>query len=66
MFLSANNINHSHLIIFRSFVKEHGKVKLRRVLHALDHNHSKLAIAHQLSLSSNEIEDIAQIYRKSA
>ena len=53
-------------MIFRSFVKEHGKVKLRRVLHALDHNHSKLAIAHQLSLSSDQIEDIAQIYRKSA
>ena len=66
MFLSANNINHAHLMIFRTFVKEHGKIKLRRVLHALDHNHSKVAIAHQLSLSLNEIDDITQIYRQTA
>ena len=66
MFLSALNTNYDHLIVFRSFVREHGRVKLRRVLHALDHNHSKLAIAHQLALPLSEITDLADVYRRTA
>lgn len=66
MFLSAINTNYEQLSIFRSFVREHGRVKLRRVLHALDHNHSKMAIANQHSLPISEIEDLALVYRRSA
>ena len=66
MFLSASHTNYDHLMIFRSFVKKHGKVKLRRVLHTLDHNHSAYAIAEQLALPIGDVKDIVLVHRRSA
>lgn len=63
MFLSNNNTD---VLLFRRFVRQYGKVKLRRVLHAIEHNHSNKAIAHQLSLPLDDIQGIAQVYKRSA
>ena len=67
MFLSYHNtINNTENILFRRFVKEHGRVKYRRVLLAFENNHSHKAISHQLSIPLTDVQEIAQLYRRSA
>ena len=55
-----------HERLFRSFVKDHGRVKLRRLFHALENNHTAKAISHQLDIPLDNIKLIYSLFRFSA
>jgi len=55
-----------HERLFRGFIKDYGRVKLRRLLHALDNNHTPKAISHQLELPIDDIKLICRLFRFSA
>ena len=66
-----SSTKHSKLLaqnerFFRGFIKDYGRVKLRRLLHALDNNHTPKAIAHQLDLPLDDIKLIYKLFRFSA
>ena len=52
--------------MFRSFIREYGKVKLRRLLGAIEANQSAQAIAIQFDVERETVEAIQALYRKSA
>ena len=69
MLYSSNK--HSKLVqqherLFRGFVKDYGRVKLRRLFHALDNKHTPKAISHQLDVPLDDIKLIHRLFRFSA
>ena len=52
--------------LFRAFIREYGKVKLRRLLLALESNQSVHSIVHQLDVPQDDVEAIQVLFRRSA
>jgi hypothetical protein len=66
-----SSTKHSKLLVqherlFRGFIKDFGRVKLRRLLFALEKNHTPRAISHQLELPLDDIKLIYKLFRYSA
>ena len=61
-----NSIIHLHTRLFRQFTKEHGRSNLRLVLYALENQQSANAIATQLNLPLEDIQNIQQVFIKAA
>jgi len=57
---------YQHERLFRGFVKDYGRVKLRRLFHALENNHTPRAISHQLNVPIDNIKLIYRLFRFSA
>ncbi len=55
-----------HERLFRGFVKDYGRVKLRRLFCALENNHTPRAISHQLDVPLDNIKLIHSLFRFSA
>lgn len=52
--------------LFRSFIREYGKVKLRRLLLALESNQSIHSIVHTLEVPQEDVEAIQILFRRIA
>ena len=61
-----NKLVQRHERLFRGFIKSHGRVKLRRLFHALDNSHTTTAISHQLEVPVDDIKIICRLFRHTA
>ena len=61
-----NQLMNQHERLFRHFVKDHGRVKLRRLFHFLEKQHSASAISSQIDVPLDEIKPIYRLFRFSA
>ena len=61
-----NSIITVHTKLFRDFTRDHGRTQLRRLLYALENNHSAAAIATQLALPLETVQSIRNVFQRAA